>query len=258
MSKETTLSVLAFAPHPDDAEIFCGGTLAKLAQTHSVGIVDLTAGELGSQGTPEDRAREAAQANTILGLQHREQLGLPDGGIQASSQEQVVAVVTAIRRFQPELILAPWTRGRHPDHQAAGELLVRACYFAGVKKFAPQAGAAHTTTQVAHYRLRQEFHPSFVCDISETQEKKMQAVACYQSQVTRAADATESTSSKPGPLISSPLSVRTIESVDRYYGAMIGVAYGEAFFCRSPLAVPDPLSFFREHPTTSALTFPGE
>ena len=128
------IDVLAFGPHPDDVEIFCGGVLITLADLgYRTGILDLTRGELASQGTVDERAREAEEAAKVMGLAIRENLGLPDGFIdQGANSPHLPLAVEAIRRHRPELLLVPWIEERHPDHVAASGLMTRALFFAGL------------------------------------------------------------------------------------------------------------------------------
>ena len=128
------LDILVLASHPDDAELGCGGTIAKhTALGHKVGVVDLTRGELGTRGTPESRKKEAADAAKILGLSVRENLGLPDGFFRNEKEHQL-EVVKAIRRHQPDIVLANAVYDRHPDHGRGADLAFEACFLAGLAK----------------------------------------------------------------------------------------------------------------------------
>lgn len=242
------IDVLAFGPHPDDVEIFCGGTLIRLADLgHSTGVIDLTRGEAASKGTPEERAEEARAAAKILGLRLRENLSLPDTGIDAKDRGQVVAVVEAIRRHRPEILLVPWVEERHPDHVEAAQLLIRAAYFAGVRNFAP-GSERFVPRQVLHYPLRYRMPPTFVMDTTEAAERKMQAIVCYQSQVVR----------RPGDvptLLSSSLTLQAIDARDRATGALIGVGHGEALRMANVPGLVDPVRFFRDNAFPEALAF---
>lgn len=256
MSDEYGLDVLAFGPHPDDVELCCGGFLLNMAdQGYRTGVIDLTQGELGSNGTPELRAQEAAAAAQVLGLSLRENLQLPDGWInpwsaydnethQRTTASHLTRVVEALRRLRPELVLVPWKEARHPDHCATSELLTKAIFFSGVRKFATEpATLPFVPRQVLYYQMRYKFHPSFVVDISNVAERKWQAVHCYQSQFQRS-EHTVAT------LINSDQALQALESRDRYYGAMLGTTYGEPYLCRNTLGMKDPLEFFRQNPYT--------
>jgi bacillithiol biosynthesis deacetylase BshB1 len=244
------IDVLAFGPHPDDVELFCGGTVIALVDHgYRVGIVDLTRGELASQGTVEERAVEAEAAATVMGLTLRENLELPDGFIDATpSSRHLPFAVEALRRLRPELVLIPWFEERHPDHEAAAELMTRALFYAGLRRFASAASAPFTPRQVLHYEMRHRMTPSFIVDTSKAWERKAEAIACHVSQVTRKDPATAT-------LISSPRALEAIEARDRYRGSEIGVRFGEAF--RSPRAIGlvDPLAHFRANPFSEAHAF---
>jgi bacillithiol biosynthesis deacetylase BshB1 len=239
---------LAIGAHPDDVELFCGGIVARLVQLgHTVGVADLTRGERASHGTPEERARETAAASEVLGLTFRDNIGLPDTEL-APVTAQVTAVVALLRARRPELVLAPWPDDRHPDHVAAGQLVKRAVFFAGVRKFAPEAGERFVPRQVLFYAMRARMTPSFVVDTSPAAAIKMRAIACYASQVQRPAggDAT---------LISAPGAIAAIETRDRYYGSMIGTSHGEPVRTAMTPGLVDPLRHARDNPFTEAHAF---
>src|SRR5690606_16228768 len=179
------VDVLAFGPHPDDVEIFGGGTTSHLcALGHATAVIDLTRGEAASRGTPETRAREAEAAARVLGLRFRENLGLPDTGLDPTDRHQLEAAVDAIRRHRPEILLLPWFEERHPDHVAAAQLLTKAAYFAGVRNFAP-GRERFVPRQVLYYQLRYRMPPTFVIDTTAAAARKREAIACYRSQVER-------------------------------------------------------------------------
>jgi bacillithiol biosynthesis deacetylase BshB1 len=253
MSPSTSYGIdaLAFGAHPDDVELFCGGVVITLADLgYRTGIVDLTRGELASQGTPGERASEAGAAAKVLGLALRENLGLPDGFIDpAPDSPHLPIAVEAIRRHRPELLLIPWVEERHPDHVAAARLLTRAVFFAGLRKFeAPGGGAPFSPRQVLHYEMRHRMTPSFIVDTSKAWERKARAIACHQSQVTRRDPAAAT-------LISSPLALEAIEARDRYRGSEIGVSHGEALHSPQTLGIVDPLDHARANPFPQAHAF---
>jgi bacillithiol biosynthesis deacetylase BshB1 len=242
---EFGIDVLAFGPHPDDVELFCGGTLLRLRELgHSTAIVDLSRGELASAGTPELRAQEALAAAALMQLSFRDNLGLPDGGIDAGSRQQLDAVVSVLRAHKPELVLVPDSRERHPDHVATSELVTKALFFAGLRKY-EGATLGHDTRhtryvprQVLYYAMRYRMTPSFVMDTSSVWERKLAAIACHASQVNRPSggDAT---------LVSSPDMLHALAARDAYYGSMIGVRYGEPLRSASMLGLADPVAHFR-------------
>lgn len=230
------LDLLAVVAHPDDAELTCGGVLAKAAKAGKrVGVLDLTRGELGTRGSAEIRAAEAARANKVLGLTVRESLGLPDANIvnDLPSREKLVG---AIRRFRPRVVIAPALEGRHPDHIAAGQLVRDASFLSGLKNFAPGA-EKHRPLKVIHsLAYRQDFvRPSFVVDISDELEQKIEAIRCYASQfdgVTQAGEVYPN---------GDPLE-DVVRHYAAYYGSLIRKRYGEPFFTTEMMAVDDILS----------------
>jgi len=234
-----TLDALAIGPHPDDVELCCGGIVATLsARGYRVGVLDLTRGELASNGTVEQRAEEAAAAATILGLAERHNLGLPDGGIDPRSESQVRALVDVLRTLRPEIVLSPPLAARHPDHEAAGELVGRALFFAGLARYGD--GARYQPRRVMRYEMRVALRPTLIVDTSATWDTKVAAIACYGSQIRR--DGATPT------LVNAPETLTAIEARDRRYGAMIGAATGEPLELTSPLGSADPLDTVRAEP----------
>lgn len=250
---EYSFDLLAFAAHPDDAEISCGGLLAKSAKSgYTTAIVDLTQGEMGTRGSIEMRAQESAAASKILGIKYRENLKLPDGAIDRIGQakdlsgdtSQLAAVVGALRRLRPEVLAIQYPKCRHPDHIAAGELITKAVFFSGltnykVKSLSAGENERFTPRQVIYYQTRVDFQPSFVVDISDLYETKVAAIKAYASQLGL------DNSKDPGTLLSSPLTFGAIEGRDRYNGALIGCSYGEAYLCLNTVSVGDPVKHFR-------------
>ena len=199
------LEVLAFGPHPDDVELFCGGLLLQMADRgYRTGVVDLTRGEMASRGTPELRLQEAMAAAEILGLALRENLGLPDAGLDAASDLQLAPIVAILRRLRPELVVAPWRHDRHPDHEAASGLVTRALFLAGLRRYSPDLGSPFAPRQVLYYPMRHLAEPSFVVHISAVVERKAQAIRCHASQVLPRPDA-------PATLVGSALSLTALE-----------------------------------------------
>lgn len=245
------LEALAFGAHPDDVELFCGGTMIRLADLgYRTGIVDLTRGELATNGTPEVRAKEAAAAAAVMKLALRENLGLPDGFLDpAPDSPHLPPVVEAIRRLRPEIVLIPWIEDRHPDHVAAEDLLSRGVFLAALRRYATTPARERFAPRVVlHYEMRHRFVPSFVVDTSSAWERKLEAVRSHASQVAPPEGA-------PPTLVGSPLAIAAIEARDRARGAEIGSSCGEAFRSVATLGVADPLAFFRANPPGAAHLF---
>lgn len=241
------LDILAISPHPDDAEIFCGGTLAKMSKHgYKTGLLDLTKGEMGTQGTIEKRAAESEAATKKLSLGYRGNLGLKDAYLDSSSRAQIDSVVLAIRKLKPKLILAPYWEDRHPDHVECSLIVKKAVYFAGLKKY-PCKEERFVTNQIAFYQMRYTFVPSFIVDISEVYQQKLDAINCYQSQVKK--------NSNIQTLINSPLSISSITARDEYCGAMIGAEFGEPFLITNSISINDPVSYFIDNPGKDTLIF---
>jgi len=231
------VDLLVIAAHPDDAEMAAGGLIAKTAAAgRRVGIVDLTRGELGSRGTPEEREREAAAASEVLGVAVRENLGLPDGGVTESLENRRL-VVDAIRRHRPTLVIAPWLEDAHPDHAAAGRLAESAMYPAGFANY-DTGTEPYRAACLAHCMHHYPFEPSFVVDVSDVWERKMEAIRCYGSQLH------EEGVDGPVTNISRPDFLDRFEGRFRHYGFQIGAAWGEPFWMRRPVPLPDPLAAF--------------
>jgi N-acetylglucosamine malate deacetylase 1 len=221
------LDLLAFGPHPDDLEIGLGGTLAKHAALgHSVGLCDLTRGEMSSNGTPEERVKEAEAARKVLGAAWRENLALPDRAI-GSSPEHTRMVVELIRRVRPRTIAIPYWQDRHPDHRSASDLLRNAVFNAKLRRYAA-AGEAWQAEWVCHYFINDAGPASFVVDVSAHYEAKRQALACYASQFTRATEFSETRLNSPG-------FSQLIESRDAQFGALAGVRFAEGIVVSDPV-----------------------
>jgi len=218
--------ILVFAPHPDDAEIGAGGTMARQARLgYRVVVCDLTRGEMASNGTTEERESEAAEAARLLGLAARENLGLPDRGLDPTP-EKVRAVAEAVRRWRPSVVLAPVAEDRHPDHASAGRLIREGIFNAGLARF-DCAGEPHRVGAVARYFVNHAGEPDFVVDISNVWELKRAALQAYSSQF------------RPEGRRSTPLNQGYLEWVelrDRWCGSLAGVERGEGFrWDRRPL-----------------------
>ena len=227
------VDVLAIAAHPDDMELICGGTLIRAHMVgRSTGILDLAAGEMASRGTPELRAKEAAKAAKVMGVSVRENLGLPDGGIQ-NTPENRAKVAVVIRRLQPKIVITHSIHGRHPDHPIVAQLVRDACFVAGLKKVEPKI-APHRPLKVLHALSFREDHvkPTFVVDISDAFEKKLQAIGCYESQF---GDAVQAGEVYPN---GEPLH-DLIRHHAAHYGSLIRCRYGEPFYTTETMRVDD-------------------
>ncbi|HSA55808.1 MAG TPA: bacillithiol biosynthesis deacetylase BshB1 [Gemmatimonadaceae bacterium] len=229
------LDLLAIFPHPDDAELTSGGTLLKATKRgRTAGILDLSAGEMASRGTPERRASEAARAAAILGVRHRENLCLPDTGI-VNAPETRRLVALAIRRLRPRIVIttAPSPFGRHPDHRETAELVRDACFVAGLRRLDPDT-PPHRPLKVLHSITYREDYlkPTFVVDISEELEPKLEAVACYASQFEGVTQAGE-----VYPNGESLLDI--IRHQAAHYGSLIRTRYGEPFHTTETMRVDD-------------------
>lgn len=220
------LDILAFASHPDDAELGCAGSLIlATSQGLRVAIADLTEGERASRGSPERRAREKERATDLLGLYKRFSIGLPDTEI-GTDPAQRLPIIQLIRETRPRIVLTPYSQDRHPDHVATNKLVRDACFFAGVKKVG--VGHPHRPERIYEYMIHRPFPPSFVIDVSSVWERRMAAVMAYASQFHAAENG-------PGTTISRPEFLRLVEARAIYYGAMIGAAYGEPFYMPGPV-----------------------
>jgi N-acetylglucosamine malate deacetylase 1 len=228
-----TVDLLVVAPHPDDAELLAGGTLAKAAdQGHRTGILDLTRGELGSRGSPELRAEEAAAASAVLGVSERVNAGLPDGHL-ANSDAMRRIVVEQLRNFRPRIVVLPYVIGRHPDHRVASELIRDACFLSGLRNY-PASGEPFKPFKLCYALAYREdlITPTFVVDISATFERKLAAVACYASQFAGTTQAGELYPN--GQAL--PELLRTQHA---HYGSRIRAAYGEPFWTPETMRVDD-------------------
>lgn len=225
------LDILALAAHPDDVELGCGGTLALHASLgQKVGIVDLTRGELGTRGTPELRAKEAAAAAEILGAAVRDNLGLKDGFFQNDPEHQL-KVVRAIRKYRPAVVLANAITDRHIDHGKGAALAYDACFLSGLAKIETRDDDGMIQQpwrplHVYHYIQSHYIVPDFVVDISKFWETKIEAIRAFKSQFY------DPSNKEPDTYISSPAFLKMVESRAQELGHTIGATYGEGFTVR--------------------------
>jgi bacillithiol biosynthesis deacetylase BshB1 len=232
MTAISDIDLLVFGPHPDDLEIGFAGTAALHAAIgFRVGLCDLTRGELGSNGTPEEREREAETAREVLGAAWRVNLRWPDGGIDGRDS-QMLDVVRLVRTTRPRTIVLPYWKDRHPDHRAASDVLTRAVFKAGLRRFAPETGAAWRADWVCYYFINDSDAPSFGIDVSDYYEAKRKALACHRTQF--APDGGDSIATR----LTLPQFQQLIESRDAHLGARTGVAFAEGIVVRDPLLRP--------------------
>jgi bacillithiol biosynthesis deacetylase BshB1 len=227
------VDILAIAAHRDDVELTCGGTLIKaVALGRTAAVIDLTEGELGTRGSAQLRGEEADRAAHVMGLSARENLGLPDGGV-VNTPETRARLAVAIRQFAPTVVIAPSVRGKHPDHTMSSQLIRDACFAAGLKKLEPEV-PAHRPRKIIHCLAYREDNvkPTFVVDITDTFEKKLEAIKCYSSQFDEAIQAGEAFPNGE-PLYD------IIRHQAAHYGSLIRTRYGEPFFTTETMRVDD-------------------
>jgi bacillithiol biosynthesis deacetylase BshB1 len=221
------LDILAFGVHPDDVELGCAGTLmAAIDQGKKVGIVDLTRGELGTRGTPTTRTQEAAAAAKIMGVDVRENLDMADGFF-ANDEAHQRKIISIIRKYQPDIILANAPEDRHPDHGRSAKLVSDAAFLSGLRKIETMLdGTAQEAWRPAytfHYIQDRFIQPSFVIDITAYMERKIEAVLAYGTQFNSADN------SEPQTYISSPQFLETVKARALMLGKRIGVGYAEGY-----------------------------
>jgi N-acetylglucosamine malate deacetylase 1 len=232
-SLDAPVTILAIAAHRDDVELTCGGTLIKAAKLgQRTAILDLTQGEMGTRGSADLRRQEAERAAEIIGCVARENLELPDAGIENTPATRE-KLARAIRRFRPRIVIAPPLQGRHPDHWVSAQLVRDACFLAGLTKLAPDV-PKHRPHKVLHaLAYRQDFiRPTFVVDISDEFERKMAAVRCYASQFEGEIQAGEIYPNGE-PLYD----IATHHAAT--YGSLIRTRYGEPYFTTEMMRVDD-------------------
>jgi len=230
------LDLLAIAPHPDDVELTCGGTMLKMAESgYRTGILDLTRGETGSRGTPETRLKEAARAAKILGVTVRRNLGLPDAHLRVCD-EYKAAIAEVIRELEPRTVLLPYWEGRHPDHYTAATLGYEACFVAGLKNYS-LAGQPFRPFKILYVAAYSDVRPTLAVDISLQFDQRRRAILSYASQFAPA----RKESKKERAKVSLPLDEleNRMDIVARHYGRMIGVKYAEGFVAKEIIRVDD-------------------
>lgn len=229
------LDLLSIAAHPDDTELTCGGTVIKMVQAgYKVGLLDLTAGESGTQGSAALRARESARASRVMGIAHRENLGLPDAALD-HRRDYKLQIAARIRALRPRTVILPYWSGRHPDHYTAGQIGYEACFLAGLAKASIDGKPFRPHKIIYATMYVPALVPTFVVDITRQLDKKLKAIVAYSSQF--------SPKDNHQNLFPSQSDLRErVGSLARHFGLMIGVRYGEPFVTREVAAVDDVVS----------------
>jgi len=229
-----SVDILAIAAHRDDVEQTCGGTLLKMASLgHSTGILDLTQGELGTRGTAEDRKREAEAAAKILKVSWRQALDIPDGRVE-NTWENRLKVARVIREQRPRLVILPYWKGRHPDHYTCSTLGYEACFLAGLAKLDLE-GKPHRPFKIVYATLYYDIRPTFVVDISEHFEARLESVYAYKSQFT-------DQEAGRGDFPPQAEIRERVAAMASYYGMLVGVRYAEPFLQKEVGLVEDLMS----------------
>jgi N-acetylglucosamine malate deacetylase 1 len=231
------LDILAFGAHPDDVELFSGGTLAKMAALgYATGIVDMTRGELGTRGTVQRRKQEALKAARALGLRVRDNLGLTDGHVSVTPGARL-KVIRKLRLYRPRVVLTHYWDDKHPDHVNTSRLVSEAVHHSGLAKIRTGQERYRPKT-LLYFKLPTNLTPSFVVDVSEYIEQRSAAIAAYRSQLF------DPSSREPSTNLSQPDFLRHVESIHSFYGTLIGKNIGEAFHAKGVLEIRDPVDHF--------------
>jgi bacillithiol biosynthesis deacetylase BshB1 len=227
--------ILAIAAHPDDVEQTCGGTLLRMAEAgYSTGIIDLTAGDMGTRGSPEIRVEESQAAAAILGVSHRENLHFPDARLENTMAGRMT-IAHRIRELRPKTVILPYWTGRHPDHYRASELGYEGCFLAGLKKI-DQYTEPHRPHKIIYSSIYANVTPSFVVDISRYFEKRMESLFAYRSQYGSVEEGQT--------LFPNEAEIRErLASIARFYGNLIGVKYGEPYVVKETMRIDDIVAF---------------
>jgi bacillithiol biosynthesis deacetylase BshB1 len=226
------VDLLAFGPHPDDIEIGIGGLVARhAAQGSQVGLCDLTAGEMGSNGTVDERLAEADTASAILGARWRVNLRLPDRAI-GTDPEHARAIASLVRQARPRAVAVPYWSDRHPDHVAASHLLTDAVFNAGLRRY-QAGGEAWKPDWICYYFINDSAVPSFVVDVSDYYETKRRALAAHATQFRPA------TSDAVATRLTAASFRQLVESRDAQFGALADVAFAEGIVIKQPIVLPD-------------------
>ncbi|HVP47116.1 MAG TPA: bacillithiol biosynthesis deacetylase BshB1 [Bryobacteraceae bacterium] len=224
-----SVDILAIAAHPDDVEQTCGGTLIKMAEKgYRTGVLDLTAGDMGTRGTPEQRIEESLTAAKIMLAGYRDNLRFPDARLENTISARMTLALK-IRETRPRVVILPYWEGRHPDHYRAAELGYEACFLAGLKKL-DEYSEPHRPYKILYSSIYANVTPSFVVDISAQFERRMAALLSYRSQY----------GGEGGELFPDEAEIRErLGAVARFYGNLVGVKYGEPFVVKETMLVED-------------------
>jgi bacillithiol biosynthesis deacetylase BshB1 len=227
----TFLEILAIAAHRDDVEQTCGGTLIKMVERgYRAGVLDLTAGDMGTRGTPEQRLQEAAAAAKIMLVSQRDNMRFPDARLENTISARM-SLALKIREMRPRVVILPYWEGRHPDHYRAAELGYEACFLAGLKKL-DEYSEPHRPYKILYSSLYASVAPSFVVDISAQFERRMAALMAYRSQYGAGGEG--------GDLFPNQQEIHErLGAVARFYGNLVGVKYGEPFVVKEAMIVED-------------------
>jgi bacillithiol biosynthesis deacetylase BshB1 len=228
------IDLLAIAAHPDDVEQTCGGTLLRMAEAgYRTAIIDLTAGDMGTRGSPEIRVAESETAAEILKVGHRENLHFPDARLENSLAGRMT-LAQRIRELRPRTVILPYWEGRHPDHYRTAELGYEACFLAGLRKI-DQYTEPHRPYKIVYSSLYANVTPSFVVDVTQYFERRMESLLAYRSQYGEVSDGST--------LFPHEAEIRErLSAIARFYGNLIGVKYGEPFVVKETMRVDDIVS----------------
>lgn len=225
------LDLLAIAAHPDDVEQTCGGALLRMAEAgYRTGIIDLTAGDMGTRGTPGIRIAESAEAAKILKVSHRENLHFPDARLENSLAGRL-SLAQRLRELRPRTVIVPYWEGRHPDHYRASEIAYEACFLAGLRKIDPST-EPHRPHKIIYSSLYANVTPSFVVDITQQFDRRMESLLAYKSQYGEESDG--------ATIFPNEAEIRDrLSAMARFYGNLIGVQYGEPYVVKETMRVDD-------------------
>ncbi len=226
-----SVDVLAIAAHPDDVEQTCGGTMIKMAEAgYRTGVLDLTAGDMGTRGSPETRVAESEVAGQHMLLKWRGNLHFPDARLENTITARMTLAVK-IRELKPRVVILPYWEARHPDHYRASEIGFEACFLAGLRKL-DEYSEPHRPFKILYSSIYAEVKPSFIVDISAQFERRMTALLSYTSQYGETIEG--------GTLFPNEQEIRErLGAVARFYGNLIGVKYGEPFVVKEAMQVED-------------------